>query len=332
MKNGKKRLIIVIAIVVIIALGYAAINTSFYKPSLGSRLARLTIRMYLAPAFGDRDFVQAVRKSLDNISKLTILPRGTRVEQVDLAGLKGELVSAGGVDPKGKKVILYLHGGAFFAGSPATHRELAARISAASGLPALVPDYRLAPEHTFPAASDDCLAAYRWLLARGYESKNIAIGGDSAGGCLAMMTVLSLRDARAPLPAAVFLLSPLTDAVNFDGESMKTRDGIDPWFNPRNMEKHMAPFTGGLKVKPPILSPVRANLRGLPPMLIQVGSDEILLSDSTRLAERAKQAGVDVSISIWDGLWHDFQTFAVIVPEGRRAINDIGEFLKTKMK
>jgi epsilon-lactone hydrolase len=203
------------------------------------------------------------------------------------------------------------------------------RISRVSGLPALIPEYRRAPEHKFPAALDDCLTAYRWLLKKGYSPKNIAIGGDSAGGCLTMMTLLSLCNAREALPGAVFLISPLTDAVHHDGESMKTKAKVDPMFiDPKDQPKHMGLFTDNARIKSPLLSPVRQNLSGLPPMLIQVGTDELLLSDSTRLAEGAQKAGVDATIQIWEGMWHDFQSFAVISPEARDAINDIGKFLK----
>jgi acetyl esterase/lipase len=144
-----------------------------------------------------------------------------------------------------------------------------------------------------------------------------------------MMTLLSLRDAGDALPGATFLISPLTDAVHYDGESIRTKAGVDPMFvDPRDQPRHLGLFTDNGRIKSPLLSPVRQNLAGLPPMLIQVGTDEILLSDSERLAKRAEKAGVDTTIQIWEGMWHDFQTFAVIAPEARDAIDDIGEFLE----
>jgi acetyl esterase/lipase len=250
--------------------------------------------------------------------------------------MNAEWVRAAAVEPKSGKAILYFHGGGFIIGSCATYRDLAARISKSAGVPVLVIEYRLAPEHTYPAANNDCIAAYKWLLKQGLKPGDIAFGGDSAGGCLALMTLLTLRDTGGPLPAAVFLLSSPTDLVHFDGESYKTRVGSDPVMGRDNMktimEKNLAPFIGDIKTKPAILSPVRQNLAGLPPMLIQVGDDEVLLSDSTRLAERAKRAGVDVTIQVWDHMWHVFQLNAVFVPEARQAIGDIGVFLKKHLK
>jgi len=331
MNSKKKKVLIVLAVIAIIFIAAIISQTRIFKPSFGSRVARLTVKLYLAPAFTSKDFVHNVRNRLENISKLALLPPGTKVEEVSIGNMKADWISANGVDPKGKKAILYIHGGGFLAGSRNTHREMVARISKASGLPVLVPEYRLAPENKFPAALDDCLAAYRWLLKQGYQPRNIAIGGDSAGGCLTLMTLISLRDAGTGLPGAAFLLSPLTDAVNYDGETIQTKAGIDPWFDPKDIPKHLGLFSDNFKIMSPLLSPVRMNLAGLPPILIHVGTDEILLSDSTRLAERAKKAGVDTTIHVWDGMWHVFQSFAVIIPEARDAIDEIGEFLKKRI-
>jgi monoterpene epsilon-lactone hydrolase len=298
------------------------------KPSIGSRIARLAVRTYLAPAFTAASRVEKTRRRLETISALALLPRGTTVKKIEIDGMNAEWVVAHRVSRASEKAVLYLHGGGFFAGSPATHRELAARISKASGLPVLVPEYRLAPEHKYPAANQDCLAAYHWMLHNGYFSDKIVIGGDSAGGCLTLMTILSLRDAGEPLPAAAVLISPLTDAVHADGESLKTRAEADPLFQPDAIGPHMQRYFGGIDPAPAILSPVRQNLTGLPPMLIQVGSDEVLLNDSTRLAERATQAGVNVTLEVWEDMFHVFQTFAVIIPEARRAIYRIGAFIR----
>ena len=341
MSNKKKKLLILLAVLAIISIGMIIAQTRVFKPSLGSRMARLAVQYWLAPAFAADDFVQSVRKSLVSINRLAILPHRTRVEKVTVEGMRAEWVTADSIDRQSKRVILYIHGGGFFSGSCDTHRDLVARISGAAGLPVLMPEYRLAPEHRFPAANEDCLAAYRWLLRQGYTAKDIFIGGDSAGGCLTLMTVISLRDAGQQLPAAIFLLSPLTDAVHFDGESLKTRALADPFFRSPElmdhrshelMDRHIGLYTRELKIKPPILSPVRLNLGGLPPMLIQVGGDEILLSDSTRLAERAKKAGVDTTIQVWEHMWHVFQSFAVIAPESREAIRSIGDFVKRQSK
>jgi epsilon-lactone hydrolase len=331
--TGKKKtiIIIVLAIITVKVIFLIISQTHLFKPSLGAWLARMTVKIYIAPAFTSKDFVSSERNTLENISKVALLPWGTTVEKTKIDNMNAEWVRASGIDPKGRKVFLYLHGGGFLAGSCNTHREVVARISKSSGIPALVPEYRLAPEHVFPAALDDCVSAYRWLLHQGYSPKNLAIGGDSAGGCLVLMTLLSLRDKGIALPGAAFLMSPLTDAVNFDGESFKTKAGIDPWFNPKDIGRHLGMFSDNYRIKSPLLSPVRQNLAGLPPMLIQVGTDEILLSDSTRLAERAKKAGVDATIQIYEGQWHVFQSFGVIIPEAREAIESIGEFLKKRL-
>ncbi len=330
--NGKKpwRRILLLVIVVL-ALAYVAVNTTLFKPSLGSRLGRLAVVHYLAPRFTADTSAQDTRQALENIAKLGRLPRGTQVEELSVAGLKAEWVRARNVPDNSNKVLLYLHGGGFFSGSLNTHRSLAAMISKASGLPVLVPEYRLAPEFKYPTANLDCLDAYHWLLEQGYKPENIAIGGDSAGGCLTLMTLLTVRDKNMPMPGAAVLLSPLAEAIYFDGESIITRDEADPWFSADNIGKHVTWFAGEKEQRPPILSPINQDLTGLPPMLIQVGDDEVLLSDSVRLAKRAKEAGVEAQLEVWDDMWHVFQSFAVIVPEARQALASMGAFLNEKI-
>ncbi len=332
MQGKKKKFFLrLILVVLVLALADFAINTSLIKPSWGSRLARLSVRYYLAPNFGAEASPEDTRTSMERMNKLTYLQWGTSVEKVDVKGMKAEWVRARNVPEESKNAVLYLHGGGFFSGSCNSHREVVSRISLAGKTAVLVPEYRLAPESKYPAANLDCLDAYLWLLQKGYDPAHIAIGGDSAGGCLTLMTLLSIRDQGYPMPAAAFLLSPLSDAVHFDGESFTTRAHADPWFKPEDMPKNMSRYTGGGTDLPSILSPLRNSLEGLPPMLIQVGRDEILLSDSTRLAERAKEAGVDASIEIWDDMWHVFQAFGMIVPEARQAIAHIGDFLQTRL-
>ncbi|HBC94798.1 MAG TPA: alpha/beta hydrolase, partial [Pelotomaculum sp.] len=229
--------------------------------------------------------IEQIRHEL-SLKQPAELPSGTIVEQVMVANLPGEWVKAANVPEGGKQVILYFHGGGLYCGDCATYRNLAAFISRASGVRVLLVEYRLAPEHKYPAANDDCLAAYRWLLENGIPAKDIIIGGDSAGGALTVMTLLSLRDAGAPLPAAAFMFSPWTDLVNFDGESYTSRAELDPVTHLKGSKISANLYIGYLTVKPPILSPVNQDLSGLPALLIQVGDHETLLSDSTRLAER----------------------------------------------
>lgn len=258
------------------------------------------------------------------------LPEGTSVEKTKVANLPAEWVRAANVPEESGQVILYFHGGSFFAGSCDTHRGLAASISEAGGARVLVVEYRLAPEHKYPAANEDCLAAYRWLIENGICSKDIVIGGESVGATLTLMTLLSLREAGGPLPAAAFMLSLFGDVLNFDGESYTTRAELDPVSSIEASEADRGYYidSATMAVKPPVLSPIRQNLSGLPSLFIQAADHEIVLSDSLRLAERAREAGLDVTLEVWDEMWHCFQAFSAIVPEAKQAVDHIGQFVK----
>lgn len=248
---------------------------------------------------------------------------------VTIAHLHGEWVNVAGRMPEnGKQTILYFHGGGFIAGSCEFYRDMAGKLAEACGVTVLTVDYRLAPEHPYPAANEDCLAAYRWLLAQGYPPRGIVIGGDSVGATLALMTLLTLRDAGEPLPAGAFLMSPHTDLVHLDGESYRTRAELDPTGSLEGNRAILDAYWGGRPgPKPALLSPLRADLRGLPQLLIQAGDHEVLLSDATRFADRAKAAGVDVTLEVWDNMWSVFQMLAHMLPEARQAIANIGRFV-----
>ncbi len=248
-----------------------------------------------------------------------------KCEQVAAGGVWGEWISPAGA-PK-DKAILYFHGGGFRIGSVASHRDLIAQIAVASGCPVLAINYRLAPEHRFPAALDDAFAAYDWILGQGLKPANIAFAGDSAGGNLALAAMLSLRERKRPLPAGAVLMSPWTDLAA-TGASYVSRAEADP-IHQRSMILALAKnYLGGQgDPRDPLVSPLYADLAGLPPLLIQVGDRETVLDDSVMLAEQARAAGVAVDLQVWDGMIHVFQMFGAELPEAQRAIADIARFL-----
>jgi acetyl esterase/lipase len=215
-------------------------------------------------------------------------------------------------------------------GSPRTHRALVADLARRGGIRALSVDYRLAPEHPFPAALDDAVAAYRWLLARPTEPARIIVGGDSAGGNLALALLLRLRDAGMPLPAGAVLLSPVTD-LELTGASHSTRRSVDPFFASADLQPFIEAYVGTHDPREPYLSPIRADLRGLPPLIVHVGDHEVLLDDASRLGEQAQAAGVDVRTVVWPGMTHVFQMQTLLLPEARRANAEIGAFIRSRL-
>ena len=255
------------------------------------------------------------------------LAEDVKCEEVDAGGVPGEWITTPGVADE--RVIFYLHGGGYVLGSVNTHRELISRLSRAAGARVLAIDYRLAPESPFPAAVHDSVSAYRWLLSQGVEPGQIVVGGDSAGGGLTVAMLLALRDAEGPLPAAGVCISPWTDMEcagesllkSVEGEGMIALDGI------LRMAKV---YLRGADARTPLASPIYADLTGLPPLLIQVGGAEELLSDATRLAERAEAAGVDVTLESWEDMFHVWHSFATMLPEAQQAIERIGEFVREK--
>ena len=245
-------------------------------------------------------------------------------EPVNAGGVPAEWIAAPGAVQD--RAILYLHGGGYVIGSINTHRAMIARIARASNARALAIDYRLAPEHPFPAAVDDATAAYKWLLAEGYEPGKIVIAGDSAGGGLTLAALVALRDSGVPMPAGAVPISPWTD-LEGTGESVRSRAAKDPMVTQANLAESAKQYYGAHDPKDPLVSPLHANFRGLPPMLIHVGDAEILLDDSTRVAERAKLAGVKVELEVWDDMIHVWHVFAKLLPEGQQAIDKIGKFV-----
>jgi epsilon-lactone hydrolase len=256
-------------------------------------------------------------------------PGGTRVAAADAGGVPAEWVMPPG--EAGGRVLMYLHGGGYQLGSLATARHLVALLSAAAQAQAFSVDYRLAPEHPFPAAVDDSVAAYRWLLAAGHDPASIAIAGDSAGGGLVLATLVALRDSGDRLPAAAVAMSPWTDLA-LTGESLRTRARVEVMVKPAGMLETAAVYLAGEDPRHPYASPLYADLHGLPPLLIQVGDAEVILDDSTRFAARARAAGVEVTLEIWDEMPHVFQAFAGLLPEADQAVAQVGRWLREHLR
>ena len=288
------------------------------------------------------DVVRAHLAKLPPSDLLTVAERRAQYERAEKAfptppEVKVERVSAPvapaeWLRPPGAaagRVVLYLHGGGYVIGSPRSHRHLAAAVAAAGQASALLLDYRLAPEHPYPAAVDDATAAYRWLLDQGIAPGHIVIGGDSAGGGLTVATLLALREARLPLPAGGVCISPWVD-LTFSGASYRTRAAVDPIVTRPGIDKMARAYLGATSARTPLASPLFADLRGLPPLLIHVGSDEVLLDDAVQLADRAKAAGVDATLEVWDRMVHVWHWFLPMLDEAQSAVDGIGRFIRTR--
>ena len=245
-------------------------------------------------------------------------------ERVGANGVPSEWITAPGADPG--RVVLYFHGGGFVFGSMRTHRVMLAHLSRAAKARVLGLDYRLAPENPFPAPVEDSLTAYRWLLDQGINPKKITLAGDSAGGGLVLSALVAIRYAGEPMPAAGIPISAWTD-MEATGESMITNAEADTWVDRDSLLNIAKVYLNGKDPRAPLASPLHADLRGLPPLLMQVGGVEVLLDDTTALAERAKEAGVSVEVEVWEDMPHVWHTFAPILPEGEKAIGRIGEFI-----
>ncbi len=248
-----------------------------------------------------------------------------RYSRVNAGGVTAEWITADGASDS--RVVLYFHGGGYIIGSPRTHRPMLAHLSRDSGARVLSLDYRLAPEHPFPAPVEDAVASYRWLLQEGFDPARIALGGDSAGGGLTVAALVQIRYLGLPVPAAGVCVSPWVDMEGL-GESMETRAEADPMIVREGLLLSAKTYLGGADPRAPLAAPLYADLRGLPPLLIQVGDAEVLLDDSTRLAGVAREAGVKVQMDVWDDMIHVWPLFAPILPEGKQAIAQAGEFIK----
>ncbi|OWJ63263.1 alpha/beta hydrolase [Paraburkholderia caledonica] len=258
------------------------------------------------------------------------VPRGWRLR--DLVGadgkpLRGEWIERSGEPSIGARpTVLYLHGGGYYFCSPRTHRSIVFGLATRANAPVFSLDYRLAPEHRFPAALDDATAAYRHLIAEGTAPESIVIAGDSAGGGLALATLVALRDAGDPLPAGAVLFSPWTDLAA-TGASIVDNDGADPMFSGPAIAKAAKVYLGDMPATHPYASPVYADLRGLPPLFMMAGSTEVLLDDSRRVAANARAAGVDCELEVWKKMPHVWPIFAPFIPEANRALDRAAAFV-----
>jgi monoterpene epsilon-lactone hydrolase len=268
--------------------------------------------------------VRKERAYLERLGSMFKPPRGVQIVKELANGVPAEWLVPPGISTA--RVVLYLHGGAYVAGSINSHRSIAANIAIAAKARALVIDYRLAPEHPHPAAVEDAVAAYRWLIDNHVDPRHLAIAGDSAGGGLTLALLVSLRDGKIPLPAAGICLSPWTDLA-FSGESWNSKAAVDLIVFAVKEREFARLYLGGIEPRAPLASPLYADLKGLPPLLVQVGTNEVLLADSRRLVDRAKEAGVNAVIDEWEKMQHVWQFAAGFIPEGRRAIAGIGEFI-----
>jgi epsilon-lactone hydrolase len=265
------------------------------------------------------------RERLDALGARYALPSDVQTRRVEAGGVPAEWTATPGADAD--RVILFLHGGGYIAGSIESHRHMIAEAGRQARTRTLALDYRLAPEHPFPAALQDALAGYRFLLSSGFDPAHIALAGESAGGGLAIATLVSLRDDGEPLPACVWCSSPWVD-LTMSGPTMMSKAAVDPLIPPSYLAELAAAYLHGTDPRDPRVSPIHADLRGLPPTLIQVGSAETLLSDSVRLAATAGEADVRVTLQIWPEMIHAWHLFYQQLAAGREALAAVGAFVR----
>jgi monoterpene epsilon-lactone hydrolase len=260
------------------------------------------------------------RSRQEKTTRFFKIPKDFIINKQSINGIQAEFID---VESSKKGVILYLHGGAYAVGSVKVHREFLTRLVKACQIKVLAIDYRLAPEHPFPAALEDSLAAYNWLISEGYDPLTIVIAGDSAGGGLAIATLLALREHQTPLPSCAVCLSPW---LNLTPTGQKKNNNNDPILNPEILGVFSHYYAGLSDAANPLISPLFADLKGLPPILIQAGTNEILIDEIQQFYEKAQQANIQITIDRWPGLFHVFQIIPII-PETQRSLDNIAKFI-----
>ncbi|MEP2828420.1 alpha/beta hydrolase [Parvibaculum sp.] len=289
-------------------------------------LLNLVIRWQVKRRFRKNPDVQLLRPMMEQMEpRMSKLPAGIEVEALRFGGVAAEKITA--PEARQDKAFLYIHGGGFVAGSPRTHRPLTWRLAKDIGIPVYAIDYRLAPEHPYPAGLDDCVTAYKALLDKGIPAKSVLVGGDSAGGNLTLALALRLKAEGLPLPAALICLSPATDMTG-SGESRHSNAEADSMFVEEMMDSLMPVYCPGADERDPFISPLFGDVSGFPPTLFQVGEREMLRDDSTRMAAALKSAGVETAIEVWPKVWHVWQLNADMLPEAREAIAHMVRFAK----
>ena len=286
------------------------------------------VRAHLAKLPPSDSLTTAERRAqYERAEKVFPTPPEVKVERVNAPAAPAEWLRPPSAEPG--RVVLYLHGGGYVIGSPRSHRHLAAAIASAASASALLLDYRLAPEHPYPAAVEDATAAYRWLLDQAIAPERIVIAGDSAGGGLTVAALLALREARVPLPAGGVCISPWVD-LTCGGASYGTKADADPIVRRAGVEQMAQAYLGATPPRTPLASPLFADLRGLPPLLIHVGTDEVLLDDAVQLAERARAAGVNVTLETYERMIHVWHWFLPMLDEAQAAVDAIGRFVRAR--
>ncbi len=289
--------------------------------SLRARIWRIILRK----VFKERPLsIEENRIRSASTAKMTRIPKDVTVVDVEADGIRAKWISPS--NEKNGKIILHLHGGGYVTGGMDSHLMMCIPMAQTLETKILLPEYRLAPEHPFPAAVEDATKVYRWVLAQGYQPQDILLSGDSAGGGLALATVLSLRDAGAPLPAAIVCLSPWTD-LTFTGISHTTKAKADCVLLTDVLREWAACYVGKEAPNHPLISPIHADFHNFPPLLIQAGSDEVLLDDSRMLAEKARSIGVNVTLKVWDEMWHVWPALGDLIPESKKAFEEIKDFI-----
>jgi acetyl esterase/lipase len=300
--------------------------------SLENRALTWALRRWIKPKSLSRPDIATSRAMTNRVPFGAKLAPGWRIRLGQGPPLAGEWIEPEAPDhPARKRCILYCHGGAYVAMSPRTHRSVTSRLAVWSDAALFALDYRLAPEHPFPAALDDAVAAYRALLEAGLGPSRIAVAGDSAGGGLALALLLALRDYGDPLPAAAVLFSPWTDLAA-TGESIVANDASDALFHGRWVGTEARHYLQDTPAAAPLASPLYGVLTGLPPLFIQVGDGEVLLDDSRRIFENARTAGIEATLQIWRDVPHGWQVFAPVLPEARSALRQASAFIRTRLQ